>query len=330
MSGPVIDVHTHNYSQVWLEMLRRHGAPRYTVKEVRGGRDAIHQDGAPFNTLFPEFFDFDARVRTMNEHKVDICIVSMAAPNVYWGDGEVSLKAAQAMNDDFAAARTAYPDRLRWFANLPWQYPDKAAAELERAVKNGASGVMVLANIADKSLTDPLFAPTWKAIDDRALPVLIHPTAPPATAGLDMARYQLVVPVGFMFDTTLALARMLFDGFFERYTRLKIIGAHAGGALPFLISRFDRCYEQIGPARETIAVPPSQYMDRLYLDAVVYSRDALDMAIKVVGEDNVMYGSDYPHNIGDMPGILARVDSLPAGQRQKVRGANARRIFPSL
>ena len=83
------------------------------------------------------------------------------------------------MNDDMAAARTAHPDRLRWFASLPWQYPELALPELERAVKAGASGVMVLANIGGQPLTDPAFAPIWAAIDAKALPVLVHPTAPP-------------------------------------------------------------------------------------------------------------------------------------------------------
>ena len=68
-------------------------------------------------------------------------------------------------------------------------------------------------------------------------------------------------------------------------------------------------------------------MDRLYLDAVVYSQEALDLAVKVVGADNVMYGSDYPHNISDMPGCLARVNALPNGARDKVRGRNAERVF---
>ena len=327
MASPVIDVHTHNYSKPWLELVRKHGAPRYEVKEIAGGREAIHHDGAPFNTILPQFFDFDARVKEMDKHGVDISIISLGAPSVYWGGPDVSLAAAQAMNDAFAGARTAYPDRIRWFATLPWQYADSAIAELDRALKLGASGVIVLANVAEKSLTDAHFAPIWKAIDERSLPVFIHPTAPPSVAGQDMIRYMLIVPIGFMFDTTLALGRMIYDGFFDRYRKLKIIGAHAGGALPFLISRFDRCFDKIPSTRATISAPPSSYMDRLYLDAVVYSQEALDLAVKVVGENNVMYGSDYPHNISDMPGCLARVNALPGAASDRVRGRNAQRVF---
>ena len=105
------------------------------------------------------------------------------------------------MNDDMAAARTAHPERLRWFASLPWQYPDRALPELERAATAGASGVMVLANIDGQPLTDPVYAPIWSAIDARALPVLVHPTAPPGVGAMDMSRFQLTASIGFTFDT---------------------------------------------------------------------------------------------------------------------------------
>ena len=75
---------------------------------------------------------------------------------------------------------------------------------------------MVLANIDGKPLTDPAFAPIWSAIDARALPVLVHPTAPPGVDEMDMVRFQLTASLGFTFDTSLAIARMIYDGFFDR------------------------------------------------------------------------------------------------------------------
>ncbi len=80
-----------------------------------------------------------------------------------------------------AQAQSTYPDRIRWFTSLPWEYPARAIDELDRTCRNGASGVMVLANISGRSLTDP------------------------------------------MFDTTLAITRMIFEGFFDQYPHLKII-----------------------------------------------------------------------------------------------------------
>jgi aminocarboxymuconate-semialdehyde decarboxylase len=186
---------------------------------------------------------------------------------------------------------------------------------------------MVLANIDGKPLTDPAFERIWAAIDERALPVLVHPTAPPGVAAMDMQRFQLTASIGFTFDTSLAVARMIYDGFFDRYRGLRIIAAHGGGALPYLISRMDQCFDNIPACREKISVRPSEYMQRISADAVVFAPGVLELCIAQFGADNVLYGSDYPHTIGDMPGCLARVDALPDPTRDKVRGINARRVF---
>jgi aminocarboxymuconate-semialdehyde decarboxylase len=81
------------------------------------------------------------------------------------------------------------------------------------------------------------------------------------------------------------------------------------------------------PGKATISIPPSEYLRRVYYDAVTYQQEALELCIAVGGADKVMYGSDYPHDIGDMKGCLERVDALPPDQRDAVRGANAARIF---
>jgi aminocarboxymuconate-semialdehyde decarboxylase len=327
LASTVIDVHTHVLTEAWFDLLKEHGAPRYTVKEVRGGLRAIHLDGAPFMTPVPAMFDYDLRLATMDEHGVDVGVVSLTCPNCYWGAPEVSLRAASIMNDDMAAARTAHPDRLRWFASLPWQHEQLALAELERACKAGASGVMALANIGGVPLTDPAFAAIWRAIDARKLPVLVHPTAPPGVGEMDMSRFQLTASIGFTFDTSLAVARMIYDGFFDTYPNVRIIASHGGGALPYLIARMDQCFDNIPACREKISIRPSEYMPRILADAVVFSPGALDLCVNVFGVDNVLYGSDYPHTIGDMPGCLKRVNDLPAATRDKVRGANACRVF---
>lgn len=325
--NPVIDVHTHMLNHEWLKLLEKHGGPKYTLKTVLGGMRAIHLYGAPFMTPVPEMFDWDLRIRNMNKAAIDVSVVSLTCPNCYWGSEKVSLHAAQTMNDEMARAGKTWPDRIQWLCSLPWQHPAAAVKELKRARKAGACGVMVLANVDGRPLTDPFFAPVWKAIDAQKLPVLVHPTAPPGVREMQMSEFQLVASIGFTFDTTLAVARMLYDGFFERYLDLKIIAAHGGGALPFLIGRLDQCFEHIPACRARVADKPSLYARRVYADSVVFSDDALAMAVRTFGSDHVLYGSDYPHTIGDPLGCLARVDRLPDGVRDRVRGANARRIF---
>jgi aminocarboxymuconate-semialdehyde decarboxylase len=324
----VIDVHTHMLTLDWIELLRAHGGGKYSVKKTPANQDAVHLYDAPFMTLFPGMWDYEMRIAAMDKAGVDIAIVSLTCPNVFWGGREISLRAAKAVNDSMAEQQRAKPDRIRWFASLPWQYADDAVAELKRALENGAVGVMVLGSIDGKDLIDPLFAPVWAEIDQLRLPVLVHPTAPQGVREMHMEAFNLIPPVGFMFDTTLSFAHMIFSGFLDKYPNVKLIAAHGGAALPYLAGRFDICHERIPACSSAIKNKPSSYLQRIYYDTVVYEQAALELCIKVAGSaDNVMYGSDYPHNIGDMVGCLARVNALPAEQARRIAGKNAERIF---
>jgi aminocarboxymuconate-semialdehyde decarboxylase len=326
MASPVIDVHTHMLTKEWVSLLEQHGG-RYTLQTVTGGLKAIHLDGAPFMTPVPNMFDWERRIANMNKARVDIAITSLSCPNAYWGSPEVSLKAARIMNEDMARAQRTWPERIRYFASLPWQHEALALQELKRACDDGAVGVMVLANIDGKALTDSRFENIWKDIDRRALPVLVHPSAPPGVAAMGMHEFQLTAPIGFTFDTSLAIARCIFDGFLDRFPNLKLIASHGGGALPSLVGRLDICWDNIPAARAKTDEPPRNYMRRIYVDSVVFRQDVLDMCVSVCGTDNVLYGSDYPHTIGDMAGCLSRVDALPGDVRDQVRGRNSERIF---
>ena len=330
MSVPVIDVHTHMLSEEFLNVLKEHGGPKFTVRDVPtqvGARPAIHKDGAMFMTVFEEMFNYDLRVKNMDKAKVDIAIVSLTCPNVFWGGEEVSANTARLINDHMAYEQGRHPDRIRFFCSLPWQYADAAVKELKRAKSLGAVGVMALANVNERQLTEPCFEPIWEAIDELALPVLVHPTLPPGSEFMKLGVFHLAASNGFLFDTTLAISRMIMDGFFDRYQKLKIIAGHGGGTIPYMIGRLDRVWETVPAGREKIDRPPSSYMPRIYAESVVYRQSALQLCVAEFGEDNVMYGSDYPHNIGDMTGVLSRVDALAAGARDKVRSKNAVRIF---
>jgi aminocarboxymuconate-semialdehyde decarboxylase len=325
--APVIDVHTHMLTHEYVSLLEKHGGPNFTLKTVTGGLRAIHLHDAPFMTPVPEMFDYPARIKMMDQVGIDVSVISLTCPNVYWGGPEISHQAARLANDDMAAARERYKGRVEYLCSLPWQHAELAVAELQRATARGACGVMVLANIDGQPLTAPAFAPVWKAIDALALPVLIHPAAPPGVQAMQMSEFQLTASVGFTFDTTLAVARLLYDGFFDRYTQLKIIASHGAGALPYLIGRLDQCFNNIPACRTKTPAKPSSYMGRLYADSVVFTQQALDLCLEVFGDDQVLFGSDYPHTIGDPVGCLAKVNSLLGARREKVRGHNAQRIF---
>ena len=201
----VIDVHTHMFTRSWLDLLRKHGGPDYEVAPSLDSPDTVHYKGASFNVLEPLHFDLEARIENMAAAGVDMAILTLPAPSVFWGPGNISLEAAQTVNDDYARAQEKYPQQIRWMASLPWEYPELAVPELARACEEGAVGVLTLGNINGKHLTDELFAPIWQAIDDRALPVLLHPTVPPGTLELGLSQYAMVASIGFMVDTSVAV-----------------------------------------------------------------------------------------------------------------------------
>src|SRR5690554_4566698 len=144
-SMTVIDVHTHMFSRSWLEQIRAANDPHYEFRINSDGVESVFAHGAQFLTPLPGHFDYGRRVARMDEVGIDVSIVSLTAPNVFFGGEAASTAAARAINDDMAQAQRDHPDRIRWMALLPWEYPDAAVAELARAHAAGAVGVMVLA-----------------------------------------------------------------------------------------------------------------------------------------------------------------------------------------
>ena len=322
----IVDVHTHMLTRRWLEILRASGGP-YSVVVRPDGRDEIYRGSTPVMFPQPGHFDYDERIAHMDQAGIAVSIVSLTCPNVYWGGEDVSVAAARQSNDSMAEAERDYPGRIRWFTSLPWQFPEPAVEELRRSVDLGAAGVMVLANVAGRSLTEDDFAPIWSEIDRRALPVLVHPGEPPGVELMDMGKYDLSWAVGFIFDTTLAVTRMVFDGFLDRYPNLKLIVAHGGAAMPYLIGRFEKGDEVELASRRRMTAHPTDYLRRMYYDCITYDLGALRYLISVVGADRVLFGTDWPHQVHDVAGSLANTAALSTDQRDAIRGTNAISLF---
>jgi aminocarboxymuconate-semialdehyde decarboxylase len=323
---PIIDVHTHMFTRPWLELLRSKGKP-YGIKIRPDGKEEIFRGETPVVFPQPGHFDYALRLKQMDAAGIDVSIVSLTCPNVYWGDEETSASAARESNATMAEAQRTYPSRIRWLASLPWEYPKRAVEELARSCDAGAVGVMVIANIAGRSLTEAAFAPIWREIDRRALPVLVHPGEPPGADLMDMGLYDLSWSVGFMFDTTLAFTRMIFDGFLDLYPNLTLIASHGGGTLPYLVGRFEKGDEVELPQRRKMKAKPTDYLRRIYYDCITYDIRPLQYLISIVGAERVMFGTDWPHQVHDIKGSMAHTAMLPPDQCAAIRGSNATRLF---
>lgn len=320
----VIDVHTHMLNYEWVEILRNSNSKYYFKKDPDHARypdqDRLHMKGVDhgFHTLTPDKFDWELRISQMDASGVDLAVVSLTAPQANFGDEETALAAAQVSNDDMVRQQQRYPDRIRFLAAIPWIYPHLAVQELERACDNGAVGVFTCTNIDGDSLVDPKFAPVWEEIDRRQLPVLVHPTIPPGVEVI--ARQGLHPAIGFHFDSTHTLERMINTGFLDRYQNLKIIGSHAGGFLPFILPRLD---DQLITERR-----PGDYVGRFYVDSMAWSPSTLDLALEAFGPDNILFGSDYPYGVGNgMTKFLGLLERLPHSEAQRIRSENAQQIF---
>jgi aminocarboxymuconate-semialdehyde decarboxylase len=326
----LIDVHNHILSKAWVDLLAEYGGHRYQIQKDPEGRTIVLRKGARFLGLTEAMFDPEMRLRAMDEVGVSVEILSYTCPNCYWAEARAASLVARTMNDHLAQVCARWPDRFRGLGSVPLQDVDLALKELERAVDQlGMVGLIVLANVNETPLDDARFEPFWAALNARRLPVLLHPTVPPGVEAMGMDRYGLVPSIGFMIDTTLAVARLVLAGVFERYPDVPLIVGHAGATLPFIAGRLDQCHRFIPETRARIARRPSEYLQRLYYDTVCYDEQALRLACELAGPDHLLYGSDYPHTIGDMAGCAARIEALAIGEAEMelIRAGNARRLF---
>ena len=130
----VIDVHTHMFTRKWMDMLRANGGI-YSIKMRPDGQEEVFRGETPVVIPQRGHFDYELRKRDMDAAGVDMAIVSLTCPNVYWGTQETSCAAARESNDSMAEAQKKYPDSIRWFTSLPWEYPAAAVEELRRYLR---------------------------------------------------------------------------------------------------------------------------------------------------------------------------------------------------
>jgi aminocarboxymuconate-semialdehyde decarboxylase len=157
--------------------------------------------------------------------------------------------------------------------------------------------------------------------------IFLHPMLP-ANAE-PFKEYVLGPIIGFPFDTTLAVARMCFDGMLKDFPDITWIVGHAGGAVPFLMERMDSGYRDFAETKVKLDQLPSVYLKRLYYDTVTFSPHNLNMLRDQVGTDHMLMGSDYPHLLGSIEKSVSSIEALaiPQAEKQKILGGNALRIL---
>jgi aminocarboxymuconate-semialdehyde decarboxylase len=321
----VIDFHNHYYPPEYLDAVKK-GPAKVGLDYDGEGNPRLHYPG-DYNILVPGHRDLDYREGVLRDHGVDVQVITFTTPGVHFEEPASAVAMARQINDAFSreVARRRHFSAL---ATLPLNDPAESVRELERAMKElGLPGAMVFSNVNGIALADPAYEPLWKKADELDAVIYIHPAHPHHVEGME--DYWLTALVGFLFDTTLAAAHLVFAGVTERHPHIKWALTHMGGALPYLAERCDRGYEAFAECRRNIPKPPTEYFKQFYYDTVNFNPDAIEFAVKFAGSDHILAGSDYPHQIGSIPKMLdalSRVD-VTAEEKDMILGGNAARLL---
>jgi aminocarboxymuconate-semialdehyde decarboxylase len=325
-----IDVHTHYYPESFFQMIRDTPSEFSFAKDPTG-RTIITLNRARFFGVTPPMTDVNKRLEDMDRVGIDIEVISLSTPNIFFADETRQPEVARILNDAYAELMAQHPKRFKGFASIPMDDPDGAIAELHRAIDQlKMNGVVLLSNIRGRALTSPTYRPFFEEANRMKLCIFLHPMIPPNSE--PFREYVLGPLVGFPFDTTLAVARMCFDGMLRELPDIRWIIGHLGGAIPYLMERLDSGYRDFAECRVNIDRPPSTYLKKLYYDTVTFSPHNLRMARDLVGSDHMVMGSDYPHLLGSIERSVSSIQDLaiPEYEKEKIFNGAALSILNNL
>ena len=303
----IVDFHNHYYPEAYLkELATGRGVARLSTDAH--DRTLIEYPG-DYNVVALGHRDLTERLRVMDQEGVTVNAFSLTTPGVHVEERARGVALAQLVNDAFGEAAAAHPGRFAPLAALPLQDPVAAVREAERALTTlGHRGVLLFSHVNERSLDDEAYLPLFELLESLKAPAFIHPTSPRSLEGI--AEYRLTAIMGFLFDTTVAAARLIFAGVPERFPQLKVVLGHLGGTLPYLVERMDRGFHAYAECRVHIDRAPSEYVKRMYVDTVNFEPHALRMAMGYLGADHLVFGSDYPHEVGSVAKALGAVRGL--------------------
>lgn len=277
--------------------------------------------------------DFDKRLRDMDEAGIDMQVLG--------GMGGGDLDNARKSNDWLAElSYKKFPGRFSGYCTLPWDNPDSAPAEFERAVKDlGLKGPMVFAGLAaDSYLDDKKYWGIYEMAEKLDMPVYIHPGRMlPDMSGPYNSPYPIVGMAmwGFAAMTGLHAVRLIVSGVFDKYPGLKIMLGHMGEGLPYWLWRMDLHYiddqvhiDKDAPGNDLKKLPSHYFKNNFYITiSGMYWEPVLKFVISALGSDRILFACDYPPE----PALVASqfIDSVPISDsdREKICHLNAEKIL---
>jgi predicted TIM-barrel fold metal-dependent hydrolase len=297
----------------------------------------------------PTLMDLDARMRVMDEFGDYAQVICLAAPPIeVLAGAEVSPELARVANDSMAEIVAHHRDRFPGFvASLAMNNPEAAMEEIDRAVKDlGASGVQVFSNVKGKPLDLPEFKPLFEKMAAHDLPIWIHPARNSGFADYkseDKSRYEIWWAIGWPYETSAAMIRIVFAGYFDLWPNLKIITHHGGGMIPYNEGRVGPGYDDLGKRTsgedyeevlKGLKKKPLDYFRMFYADtALSGALSATKCGLEFFGPERVLFGTDCPFSPDEgaayIRDTIRVVDALPlsGSERDLIYEGNARRLL---
>jgi len=288
----------------------------------------------------PALLSLEARWHSMDRFDDYRQILVPGAPPIEsLGTPEEVTKLASDLNDELADLVATYPDRFAGFcAALPMTDVDAAVAELERAgTKLGALGGQVYTNVLGKPLDLPEFEKVFDRAEALDKTLWLHPQrsdtrADFPDAGETYSRYDIYWTFGWPYETSTAMARLVYAGVMERHPRLKMITHHGGGLVPHMRGRLREWPwgPEAGDVRETLKKHPVEYLKQFYADtAMMGASHAVRCTIEFFGVDHVLFGSDFGFGNDYLAKTIIDLTELGLDEETSARifEGNARRVL---
>jgi aminocarboxymuconate-semialdehyde decarboxylase len=329
-----IDIFTHLFpKRYWERFIDRGAAFKDMGKRVQNIKSII---------------DLDERFRVMDEFG-DYCqVISLPTPPVeILASPADSPDLARTANDGMAELTSKYPDRFPAFvASLPMNNPDQAVREMERCLGPlRAAGVQLYSNAAGKPLDAGEFRPIFELAAASDTPIWLHPerTADFSDyASEPRSQFEIFWTFGWPYETSVAMARMVFSGFFDQWPSLKVITHHMGAMIPYFEGRVGYGWDQLGTRTSDVDYTallrsmkkrPIDYFRQFYADTALFgARAGTRCGLEFFGPDKVVFASDAPFE--PTPGLYIRetirvLESLElnAEDRNKIYRKNAESLL---
>jgi predicted TIM-barrel fold metal-dependent hydrolase len=299
----------------------------FKERALQGGREA---------EFFGRLADVGAkRLAEMDAAGIDMQVLSLQFPGTEQCAEDEAAAVATEANDYLADAVRRHPTRFAGLAALPTAAPQKAAAELERRVRQqGFKGAIVNGHNRGRYLDDRFYWPILECADALDVPIYLHPTRPPQA--VIEASYGGFAPQvswtfsgpgwGWHIETAIHVVRMVLGGVFDRFPKLQIVVGHLGEGLPFMLPRLDR---NMDPELTGLKRRLGDYLRaNVHYTFAGFNFPAtfLDLLLEV-GVERIMFSVDYPY--GSMAKAREFLENLPvsAADRARIAHGNAEKLF---